>query len=400
VSIEVAIIGGGPAGAITAALLARSGREVLVLERAPAWRWRACGVFTSPATVPALQRVGLSSADLAAVAQPITAMRVETPRGQFRLDYRGPAVTGPPVGLDRGRLDPLLLDLARHAGAEVREGAAARSVTLPAGNADLGRVELADGAGIEARVIVGADGVGSIVAQAAAVARRSPLGARIGLTFHVADPEPGAHDARMVLFDDGYVGLAPVPGARLNVGIVLGQRWFAALRREGAGSVAMDVLSRVGSGGGATLGPALDAVAGASPLGGTVRRRAGNGWLLVGDAAGFLDPFTGEGLHRAIVSAELAATAISESLEAAHGSAPAAAQLRAYDPAMRSRFGTKDLVTRVVQAFLARPALFGYAARRLADRDELRDTMAQVIGDLVPARRAFDPRFLGALLRP
>jgi hypothetical protein len=53
-----------------------------------------------------------------------------------------------------------------------------------------------------------------------------------------------------------------------------------------------------------------------------------------------------------------------------------------------------------VQAFLARPALFDYAARRIEARSGVRETMGLVMGDLVPASRAFDPRFLGALLRP
>jgi menaquinone-9 beta-reductase len=49
---DVAIVGGGPAGAITAMLLARAGHAVVLLERSPEWRWRACGVFTSPARSP------------------------------------------------------------------------------------------------------------------------------------------------------------------------------------------------------------------------------------------------------------------------------------------------------------------------------------------------------------
>ena len=129
------------------------------------------------------------------------------------------------------------------------------------------------------------------------------------------------------------------------------------------------------------------------PLGHRVSRRAGPGWLVVGDAAGFLDPFTGEGLHRAFVSAGLAATAI------ASGGDPAGVAAR-YERAMRRRFASKDLVSWLLQAFLARPAVLEYAARRLADRSDVRATMGLVMGDLAPASRALDPRFLGALLAP
>jgi flavin-dependent dehydrogenase len=139
----------------------------------------------------------------------------------------------------------------------------------------------------------------------------------------------------------------------------------------------------------------LDRVAGTTPLGHAVTRRAGVDWLLVGDAAGFLDPFTGEGLHRAIVSAELAA----EVVDAVLAGRPQA-RLVDYDRAMLERFATKDLVSRVVQAFLARPAMFEYAARRLAARERVRETMGLVIGDLAPASRVLDPRYLAALLAP
>jgi hypothetical protein len=67
---------------------------------------------------------------------------------------------------------------------------------------------------------------------------------------------------------------------------------------------------------------------------------------------------------------------------------------------MTARFAAKDAVSRIVQAFLARPTLFEYACRRLASRDGLRATLADVLGDLAPARQALDPRYLGAVLRP
>jgi flavin-dependent dehydrogenase len=395
---DVVIVGGGPAGAALAIGLARRGRDVLVLERAPAWRWRACGVFTSPVTVRALARLGLGEIELAAVARPLPAMRVETPVGtRFRLTYGDDgSLRVAAVGLDRSALDPLLLECARTAGAEVREGAAVRDL-----DADEGRLGMGDGGSVEARLVVGADGIRSIVARFAGVTRNAFLSPRTGLTFHVRDPSPNApRDARMIVFDGGYVGLAPIPGGRVNVGIVLGGRWRDRLRSEGAARIAAEVLRSVPVADddpvdwSTAIGGASDQIEGAAPIGHRVSRRHARRWLVVGDAAGFLDPFTGEGLHRALVSAELAAVAIDRHLGGDPGALPA------YDRAMTRRFRSMDAVSLLVQAFLARPALFERAARALADRPAVRETMGLVMGDLVPASRALDPRFVAALLRP
>jgi rhodanese-related sulfurtransferase len=140
--------------------------------------------------------------------------------------------------------------------------------------------------------------------------------------------------------------------------------------------------------------PTGKAKARAAADGHRVTRRSGPGWLLIGDAAGFLDPFTGEGLHRAFVTAGLGARAVAAVL----GGRPEALDDYARD--VGRRFDGKDLVTMLVQGFLASPPMFGYAARRLATRASVRETMGLVIGDLAPASRALDPRFLAALLAP
>jgi flavin-dependent dehydrogenase len=261
-------------------------------------------------------------------------------------------------------------------------------------------VESKDGPSVlHGSVIVGADGPRSVVARAAGVARPARLGARLGLTFHLADPAGiGIRDARMRLIRDGYVGIAPVPDGRVNIGIVLGSSWKGAAARDGARSVVDGIVAAIPPGDDDSAawrhGAPIDHIEGASPIGHRVARRAGTGWLLVGDAAGFLDPFTGEGLHRALISAELAAAAIDARRR---GRATA---FDAYERAMTRRFATKDAVSWLVQAFLARPALFEYAARRIASRETVRATMGLVMGDLVPAGRALDPRYLTALLAP
>ncbi len=404
--VDVVIVGAGPAGTTLAAALARRGIEVVVLERSPAWRWRAGGVFSSPAAMTALERAGMERPVLERVARPIPAMRLETPGGAVvRLTYGAESGGPPAVGFDRSALDPALEAMALAAGAAIRRGSTVTSVLLPRTREPaVVTVREADRTHVlQARIVVGADGPRSIVATATGVTRPVRLAPRIGISYHVADPRPsdGAVDARLRVFGGGYVGLAPVPGKRVNVGIVLGGGWRARLAREGAGAVAEAVLGAVPEAPDDPVAWAqarrCDHVEGVSPLGGRVTRRAGRGWFLVGDAVGFLDPFTGEGLHRSIVSSDLAGRAIAATMARGVDRDRVAV---AYDRAMRRQFAAKDAVSWLVQLFLARPALFEYAAGRLATRPSVRATMGLVMGDLVPAERGLDPRFLAALLAP
>jgi flavin-dependent dehydrogenase len=392
---EVVVVGGGPAGAVVATRLARAGREVVLIERSPVPRWRAGGVFTSPATMAALRAIGLEEAALRALARPIPGLRVETPRGtSFRLTYGDDGtLVAPAVGLDRPAIDAALLEMAGRAGVEIRMGATVRRVTVEGRRRELTVERGKASETVAAGAIIGADGLRSVVARSVGVVREAPLGPRVGLTFHVRDPEPDTlRDGRMCVVNGAYCGLAPVPGGRINVGIVLASAaWRRELSEHGAARVASRVLDAVHF---ATDPTPCDDIAGAAPLGHRVTRKAGDGWLLIGDAAGFLDPFTGEGLHRALVSAQLAAAAVDAHLRGERDA------LRQYDRAMSGRFATKDIVSRIVQGILSHPAAFEHVAARLARRAEVRETMGLVMGDLVPASRAFDPRFLAALVAP
>src|ERR1700675_4514893 len=142
-------------------------------------------------------------------------------------------------------------------------------------------------------VIVGADGPRSVVASAAGVGRAVRMAARVGLTYHIEDPEPlASRDARLRIVRDGYVGIAPVAGGRINIGIVLGPTWRTRLTRFGASRLAALILASTppmpddpGAGqirdpAAWRKGPPTDAIVGAWPLGHRVTHRAGPGWML------------------------------------------------------------------------------------------------------------------------
>lgn len=394
---EIAIVGGGPAGAALAIRLATDGVDVALFERWPAPRWRAAGVYSSPMTRGRLRELDLSGARLDALIRPIETMEVVSTRGHTCcLEYDPPA-----GGLDRVRLERALLDRAAAAGARVHEGAAVSGLAPGRSASDLTASGRNGPQRWAARLVVGADGPGSMVARAFGVDRPARRLRHAGLTVHRIDPEAAAAGtpmtARMVIGEGWYCGVAPVPGGRVNIGLVMSERRLrSSLRTSGsARAVVRDAMSALPHPHAAWRdAPETDETAVALPLAQRVSRRAGPGFLLVGDAAGFIDPLSGEGLHRSLVSAELAADAITAWRRGD------AAALERYDQRMRARFATKDLLSWLLQLFLARPGALDYAVSRLALRDETRRTFADVMADLQPPRRALEPRFLLGLLAP
>jgi flavin-dependent dehydrogenase len=138
-------------------------------------------------------------------------------------------------------------------------------------------------------------------------------------------------------------------------------------------------------------------IRGVARLARRVARPYGDGFVLVGDAAGFLDPFTGEGVYRAVRGAELAAEVIDEALSCR--TAPAAA-LAPYAARRRAEFAAKEALCWLIQGLLMSPAVLAYALRRLEHRAQYTAILGGVLGDYRPAREALRPAFLWGLLRP
>ena len=382
---HVLVVGAGPAGSALAAALARAGREVILVEARRHPRAKTCAEYASPRIAEELTRLGVT--DWAGAAVPLDAMHVVRGATRVPVTYRDRDGRRSAWGLDRIGFDTLLAAHALASGARVLEhtrferlaGSAARVTGATLAGPD-GALE------VHADWLVGADGARSRVARELGVERPVVAPRRLGLVArYEASAGLGDH-GEMHVGAGQYIGLAPTPGGQMNVGMALPldgsgtaeERFSAAIEALPAVAERLHGLRR------------LTGLRGAAPIGHRVTRAAGPGWLLVGDAAGFIDPFTGEGIYRALRSARIAADALIGSADPAS----------AYRAGRRSAFTSKNALTWLVQGMLAAPPLLGYALRRLEARPEMAAVLGSALGDCRPASAAFSPRFLAAVLRP
>lgn len=384
---DVLVVGAGPAGSALAAMLAAAGRSVTLVETARHPRPKPCAEYASPRIADELDRLGPAAGAWRADALPVRGMRVIRGDDAVEVRYADDRGPRPAWGLDRTRFDALLAANAAGRGARVLER------TSFDGAERMGaawRITVRDDGitrEIRASWLIGADGARSRVAHRLGVERSVHVPRRLGLVAHYdAVPELGDH-GEMHVGPHHYVGLAPLAGGRLNVGMALPGDGRG--RAEARFAAAIEALPAVA----ARLSERrrLTPIRGASPIGHRVARAAGPGWMLVGDAAGFVDPFTGEGIYRALRSARAA----SEALAAGDDGA-----VERYLAARRAAFAAKDVLTWTIQALLAARPVLGYALRRLADRPELGARLGSALGDCRPASDALSPIFLARLLRP
>ena len=384
---DAIVVGGGPAGSTSAALLAADGWRVLLLDRARFPRRKPCAECINPAGVAALRRLGVLDRVMAAAPAMLHGWRLLSDGGPSFLGCFPAGVHG--IALPRETLDGILLDHARAAGAEVRTGVKVTGLLRDGGRV---RGVVANGEEIAARVVVGADGLRSIVLRRLGLLARSPRLRKLALTAHVRGIGHMGGCGRVQARGAGCVGVAEVGGGLANVTVVVPAA--QAHQARGDTNAYFDAALRECGFAGATR---TEDVLATGPFDWPVRRAIADGALLVGDAAGYYDPFTGQGIYRALRGAELAAETIGAALRAGDTSAAA---LMPYERARRRAFGPGERFQHVVEAFVSRPRLFRAVAGRLARRPALADAMVQVTGDVRPAGWVLRPAFLAQLVAP
>jgi menaquinone-9 beta-reductase len=386
--VDVAIVGSGPAGSAAAAGLARAGARVLLVEAARHPRPKACAEYASPRISEELARIGLPPAAWQGLAVPLRGMEMHAGGRSVLVEYADARGRRHAWGLDRRTFDARLCEHATSNEAELRDGTRVTGLVRASGR--VGGVQLRGAGGVTERVtadhVIGADGARSTVARLLGVERPVRYPRRLGLIAHHAGIGDLTDHGEMHVGDGYYIGLAPTPGGEINVGMALPLQGSSAARARYESAIAglPAVAERLRD------SPRLGPIRGAAPIGHRVADLAGPGWLLIGDAAGFVDPFTGEGIHRALRSARAAVMAITAGGDVA----------TTYRTERRRAFAAKTALGWLVQGFLAVPPLLEHAIARLDARPAAALRLGSALGDCRPATDALDPRALFEVLAP
>jgi flavin-dependent dehydrogenase len=381
--------------------LARAGWRVVVVDRAAFPRDKACSEYMSPEAVRLLDRLGVV-ADLEAAGavalEGTTVVGAMGSRLTGRFREAEPAPFRPEgLSLPRRILDARLVRAARDAGADVRERTRVEALLYDSGAVAGVVVRGPDGrhAPIRARLTIGADGLGSLVARRLGRLHHS-VPRRVAFVAHMAGLAGLGPTAEMHVGRAGYVGLNRIGADLYNVALVVPQSAAAGARGDVPRFFFRMLDEFPGVRGRVDPRRLEREVLVTGPFAARSGRVSAAGALLVGDAADFFDPFTGQGIYSALRGAELAADTASGAL-LAPGIATADA-LAPYRLLRRRAFAGKWAVERLIGYGMHFPALFDRAVRRLGGDPEMAHTLIGVTGDFVPAGRVLNPRFLTRMM--
>jgi geranylgeranyl reductase family protein len=358
---EVLVIGGGPAGAAAGYWLARHGHAVTIVEKRTFPRSKACGNALSPRAVKQLQDMGMAS--LVGAAHRSEGLRL---RGAGRtIELRWPShreYPGHGIIARRSELDGVVAQNAVSAGATLLEGFEAVRPLVSRGFVRGAVVQSPSGAAPEifAKYVVVADGANSRFGRALGTFRANdwPFASAIRTYWETSRSGEPWIESTLDLRDrndktvPGYGWVVPTGDGTANIGVgVLST--FRDFKTVNPVHLLEAFAERIaGDWGIDPQAPTRKPVSGRIPMGGSVSPKAGPTYLVVGDAAGAVNPFNGDGVDYAYETGRLAADVLHEAL-----STNAPSVLQQYSRRLDDQYGQYFKVARLFARVVGRPFL-------------------------------------------
>ncbi|GAC1500432.1 MAG: geranylgeranyl reductase family protein [Vulcanimicrobiaceae bacterium] len=371
--VDVAIIGAGPAGSACAYHLARAGHSVAILERTKFPRTKVCGEYLNAGAQAVLRDLGAAD-EVEMQANRIRGIRLHVQDERAELPFAAPAWS-----LPRATLDAVLLGRAQAAGAGIFWS---RLDAIEPLNPRGLRLRFTDASGspgsLEAAAVVGADGAGSFVARAHLGVKRRAKG-RFALGGHYSGFEGLEGFIEMYVQRGSYFAVNPLGPDLANVMVIveasklrawrecIDQRLSETAAGLAGGRRALDPLALVGKR--VAIGPLAHQAA----------RVARGGVYLAGDAAEFIDPFTGQGVYLALASAVCLARILGAQLSGRLSVAQAA---HAYAVEHARLLRPSKVVARLVSGIVRNPWLARRAVANLRSQSGLAEALAQAVSGI------------------
>jgi flavin-dependent dehydrogenase len=399
---QVIVVGAGPGGSSTAWHLARAGVDVTLLDRASFPRDKVCAEYLSPQASRIIAKMGAMEEIQASGPAHLTGMRVRAPNGceihgSFVAEHGYRAFHDRGISVRRSVLDAILVGKAQAAGATLVQRARVTDVIRDATGRTCG-VTILDSDGVtremRASLVIGADGLRSVVGRRLGLTRVSRIPRRIAFVAHFRNVPGVTEVGEMHVEKDGYVGIADVGHGLTNVALVVPARAARDAAMDPDAMLDEWLMGHPHLAARFAVAERVEPVRATGPFASYTRRAWSRGAALVGDAADFFDPFTGEGVYTALRGGEMLAPFAAEA-----ATMPGADRaLAEYERARRSEFHGKWLVERLIAGTIAVPALINHAARALSRRREMADLLVGVAGDFVPASQVLRVGYFARLL--
>jgi geranylgeranyl reductase family protein len=401
---DVVVVGAGPAGASAAYFLAGAGINVLLVDREVFPREKVCGDGLAPRALAVLERMGLGDW-LTGFPEP-EVMLFSSPNGEavrIRPERRDGFCYGRVI--PRLRLDEAVVERAVVAGARLLDGTKVTGLEQRRGGLRLrgernGSTSSPQGGQIihlDARLAIAADGGQASFTRRLGLIGRPPDLVAVRAYFEGdvgAEAQPEIHVERVIM--PGYSWIFPMGGGRANVGTGT----LVSTVREGSLSLARVMRQFVASNPYARerlrLAQMVSPVQGhplRTDLHGT--QPYGQRVLVAGEAAGLVNPLSGEGIAYALESGEMAATYARRALESDDFSETA---LSAYSRALHRRYGADDQAARFLRVFFKCPWLLNRLVRRMQQDPDFALTFGLVVIGVESPQTVLSPRFLSRLL--